>query len=89
MSILEDFYLDKIRPFDRKADPRSKYHQYFSDFKDFCLQLKEFLPENKQQLLRQMLDCGFDLSYESGKDSYISGFITGMRFAAECFCEKD
>ncbi len=88
MSILEDFYTEKIRPFDLKIDPNSKHCQISNAYEDIFVELKNSLPEDNRKLLLKMFDCGLDLSYENGKANYIAGFITGMRFAAECFYEK-
>lgn len=89
MSILEDFYTEKIHPMDIKPTHNSKHNLYAVSYEEIYTHLKENLSEKNQKLLNDMFECGLDLSYENGKENYISGFITGMQFAAECFCKKN
>ncbi len=89
MSIIEEFYLGNLHPYETKFNPNSKQNAAANRCEEMYLALKEFLPENKQDLLKEMYYTCMDAVFENGKSKFQSGFVTGMRFAVECFCENN
>lgn len=89
MGILEDFYNGNIHPYRAKYNPESKQSKAAARFEEVSIELEKALPENKHELLKEMFDNGVDMCWENGKENFVRGFITGMRFGAECFYRKE
>lgn len=89
MGIIEDFYFGHICPAVKKYNPNSKCSQATARCEEIYIKLKKELPENKAKLVSEMYDCAIDMSLENGKENFVTGFVLGMRFGAECFCHKE
>lgn len=88
MGILEDFYLGRIRPSEKKRNPESEYDRLAEVCENLTSEITDYIPEKERQKLRELSYAYTDMGFEYGKENFVSGFIMGMRFAAACFYEN-